>query len=111
MEIYERVEDDQRGARVMLQPKEMPLLGSTQYIAHQAKIWQDNTLTYSMCLIVSTFPWSKKAFGRETRSIGKVILLSLHPYKEHPKRSPYVISTMILVRIVPRIRINLSKSY
>jgi hypothetical protein len=103
MEIYERVEDDQRGARVMLQPKDTPLLGSTRYIAHQAKIWQDNTMTYSMHLIVSMFPWTKKAFGRETRSIGKVIILSFHPYKEHPKQSPYVISTMIFVRTIPRI--------
>jgi hypothetical protein len=31
-------------------------LGSTQYIAHQAKIWQDNTLIDYVCLIVSSFP-------------------------------------------------------
>jgi hypothetical protein len=46
-------------------------------------------------------------FGRDTRSIGKVILLSFHPYKERPKRSPYMILVMILVRTVPVIRINL----
>jgi hypothetical protein len=39
-------------------------------------------------------------FGHETSSIGKVIFLDFHPYKEHPKRSPYVISVMILVRTV-----------
>jgi hypothetical protein len=54
MEVYERVEDDQRGVGVMLQPLDVPLLGSTQYIAHQAKIWQDNTLMIH--LIVLTFP-------------------------------------------------------
>jgi hypothetical protein len=42
-------------------------------------------------------------FKRETRSIGKAILLSFHPYKEHPKQSPYVISVMILVQTVPEI--------
>jgi hypothetical protein len=42
-------------------------------------------------------------FGRETGSIRNVILLSFHPYKERPKHSPYVISVMILVRIVPEI--------
>jgi hypothetical protein len=46
-------------------------------------------------------------FRRETRSIGKVILLSFHPYKERPKRSSYVISVMILVRTVPEIQIIL----
>jgi hypothetical protein len=50
-------------------------------------------------------------FGRETRSIGKVIILSFHPHKERPKWSSYVISVIILVWTVPGIRINLSKSY
>jgi hypothetical protein len=40
-------------------------------------------------------------FGRETRSIVNVILLSFLPYKERPKRSPYVISVMILVWAIP----------
>jgi hypothetical protein len=57
------------------------------------------------------FPWNKMVFGHETRSIGKVILLSFHPYKECPKRSLYVISVMILVWTIPGIWINLSKSY
>jgi hypothetical protein len=56
MEIYERVEDDRRGAGVMLQRYDAPLLGSTRYKAHQAKIWQDNILTDSVHLIVLTFP-------------------------------------------------------
>jgi hypothetical protein len=51
------------------------------------------------------------AFQCEIRSIGKIIVLSFHPYKARPKRSPYVISVMILVRTVPGIQINLSKSY
>jgi hypothetical protein len=57
---------------------------------------QDNTLF--LCL-----PWNRTVFRHETRSFGKVILLSFHPYKEHPKWSPYVISVMILVRTVPEI--------
>jgi hypothetical protein len=56
MEVYERGEDDQRGAGVVFQPYDTPLLGSTRYIAHQAKIWQDNNLTDSVRLIVLTFP-------------------------------------------------------
>jgi hypothetical protein len=40
-------------------------------------------------------------FGRESRSIGTVILLSFHPHKERPKQSRYVISVMILVQTVP----------
>jgi hypothetical protein len=36
-------------------------------------------------------------------TIGKVILLSFHPYKERPKQSPYVISVMILVWTIPGI--------
>jgi hypothetical protein len=55
MEIYERAEYDQRGAGVVLQPWDVLLLGATRYIAHHAKIWQDNTLTDSVCLIVSMF--------------------------------------------------------
>jgi hypothetical protein len=50
-------------------------------------------------------------FGRETRSIGKVILIAFHPYKERPKRSPYAILVIILVWTVLGIRISLSKSY
>jgi hypothetical protein len=92
MEVYERVKDDQMGA-----------MGSTRYIVYQAKIWQDNTLTDSICIIVSIVPMDRKVFGCENRSIGKVILLSFHLYKEHPKRSPYVISVIILVRTIPRI--------
>jgi hypothetical protein len=42
IEVYERVEHDQRG--------------SNTYIAHQAKIWLDHTLTDSVHLIVSMFP-------------------------------------------------------
>jgi hypothetical protein len=30
-------------------------LGSTRYITHQAKIWQDHTLIDSVRIIVSTF--------------------------------------------------------
>jgi hypothetical protein len=55
MEVYERVDDNQRGAGVMLQPYDAPLLGSTRYITHQTKIWEDHTLTDSVCLIVLTF--------------------------------------------------------
>jgi hypothetical protein len=56
IELYERVEDDQSGAGVVLQPEDAPQLGSTRYIVHQAKIWQDNTLTDSVHLIVLAFP-------------------------------------------------------
>jgi hypothetical protein len=41
-----------------------------------------------------------------TSSIGKLILLDFHPYKEHPKRSWYVIWVMILVSTIPGIRIG-----
>jgi hypothetical protein len=41
--------------------------------------------------------------GCETISIGNVILLDFHPYKERPKQSLYVISVMILVQTAPEI--------
>jgi hypothetical protein len=47
--VYERGEDNQDVVRVITNPRTCP------YIAHQAKIWQDNTLTDFVCLIVSTF--------------------------------------------------------
>jgi hypothetical protein len=63
-------------------------------------------MTDSVRRIVSTFLWTQKEFGYETSSIGKLILLSFHPYKERPKRSWYVIWATILVRTVPGIRIG-----
>jgi hypothetical protein len=56
MVVFEMVEDHQKGVAVVLQPRDTPLLGSTRYIAHQAKIWQDNTLTDYICLIVLMIP-------------------------------------------------------
>jgi hypothetical protein len=72
---------------------------------------EENDVVVWTCSHFPPVDMFEHVFGHESRSIRKVILLSFYPYKERPKRSPYVISVMILVRIVPEIRINLSKSY
>jgi hypothetical protein len=48
----------------------------------------------------------RRNLDNETSSIGNLILLCFHPYKERPKQSWHVIWATILVRTVPGIRIG-----
>jgi hypothetical protein len=47
------------------------------------------------------FPSTLDEFGPETSSIGSLLKLSFHPYKEHPNPTLYATWTSVLVRAVP----------
>ena len=46
-------------------------------------------------------------FGPEASAIGSSFKLSFHPYKEHPKQTPYVVGASFLVRAAIGFRIGL----
>jgi hypothetical protein len=60
-----------------------------------------------MFLIVSMFFVDSEGIWTLVSDIGKFILLDFHRYKEHPKWSPFVLWSTILVRSTPGFRIRL----
>ena len=47
------------------------------------------------------FPLTRKEFGCGTKTIGKVIFLAFHPYKECPNPSMYATWAPVLVQAGP----------
>ena len=57
------------------------------------------------------FPSSPNEFGLLTSAIGSSLKLSFHPYKEHPKRTPYAAHASILVRAASGLRDELELEF
>ena len=90
--------------RSWMTPLEMPLWAPRRYTGERPKRLCRSSLTYSGHSLYLTIPVDSNEFGPQTSAVGCSLKLSFHPYKEHPKRTPYVAWASILVRAAPALR-------
>ena len=96
-----------RGLGTCKDPLDATLMGSHEIHGPEAKDGGAAPGQFLDVKLSRQFPTTHNEFRHGIRSVGKVIFLAFHPYKERPKRSKYATWESILVQTAPGLRVGL----
>ena len=91
-------------SRVVQDPLDAPLMGSNMIQGPKTERRRRSAGSDSGHQLFGRFLSTPDEFGLETGSIGSVLKLSFHPYKERPNPTPYATWASVLVQTVFGIR-------